>query len=107
MDDKTKELLSLGVKLFKEGDFESAEDSFKQALDLEPENALIHNNYAMLLKKVERLDDAELHFRTALELDPQNTKIHKNFGKLLKAKNSAIKEKEKKEEKAAKSKWAP
>lgn len=94
MDDKTKELLSLGVKLFKEGDFKSAEESFKQALDLEPENALIHNNYAMLLKRMDRLKDAELHFRTALELDPQNTRIHKNYGNLLKDKNNAEKQEE-------------
>lgn len=88
MDDRTKELLSTGVKSFKEGDFKSAEESFKQALDMEPENALIHNNYAMLLKRMERLKDAELHFRAALELDPRNVQIQKNYGNLLKDKKA-------------------
>jgi Tfp pilus assembly protein PilF len=94
MEDRTKELLSLGIKSFKEGNFKSAEDFFRQALEADPESALIHNNYAMLLKRMERLDDAEVHFRAALELDPQNTQIHKNYGNLLKDKNNAEKEEE-------------
>jgi len=94
MDDRTKELLSLGARSFKEGDFKSAEDSFRQALEADPQSALIHNNYAMLLKRMERIDDAEFHFKTALELDPQNTQIMKNYGKLLKEKNNAKKEEE-------------
>lgn len=94
MDGRTKELLSEGVKSFREGDFESAEQSFKQALELEPENALIHNNYAMLLKKMERYDTSEKHFKTALEFEPQNVQIQKNYGNLLKAKNAADKSEE-------------
>lgn len=103
MNDKAKELLSLGVRSFREGDFESAEESFLQALETEPESEVIHNNYAMLLKKMERLDDAEKHFRAALELDPQNTQIIKNYGKLLKERKAA---KIEEEEKAAENKGA-
>jgi Flp pilus assembly protein TadD len=94
MNERTKELLSEGVKSFREGDFESAEQSFKQALELEPENALIHNNYAMMLKRTERYDQAEKHFRTALDLEPENVQIQKNYGNLLKAKNAADKSEE-------------
>jgi Tfp pilus assembly protein PilF len=98
MDERIKELLSGGVKSFREGDFESAEQSFKQAIDLEPQSAVIPNNYAMLLKKMEQFEDAENHFRVALELDPKNVQIHKNYGNPLKTRNTENNKEEKSEE---------
>lgn len=91
MNEKTKELLLEGAKFFKEKNFEGAEQCFKKALEVEPENALIHNNYATLLKKMEQYDRAEKHYRTALEIEPGNVQIQKNYGSLLKAKIAAAK----------------
>ena len=94
MNEKTKELLLEGAKFFKEEKFEGAEQCFKKALEVEPENALIHNNYATLLKKMEQYDRAEKHYRTALEIEPGNVQIQKNYGSLLKAKVAAAKSEE-------------
>lgn len=92
MDEKVKEILSLAVESFQREDFESAEKSFLEALEIEPENALIRNNYAMLLKKTKRFVEAEENFKRALFLEPSNVQIQKNYGNLLKARNSALKE---------------
>ncbi len=86
MNEKTKELLSEGVKYFREGKFDSAEQCFKEALEIEPKNALVHNNYALMLKRMEQCDRAEKHYKAALEIEPMNTQIQKNYGSLLKAK---------------------
>lgn len=86
MNEKTRELLLEGVKSFKERRFDRAEECFKRVLEIEPENALVHNNYATLLKKTERYDQAEKHYKTALEIEPENVQIQKNYGNLLKAK---------------------
>ncbi|MEE9474567.1 MAG: tetratricopeptide repeat protein [Candidatus Hydrothermarchaeaceae archaeon] len=94
MNEKTKELLLEGAKFFKEKNFGGAEQCFKKALEVEPENALIHNNYATLLKKMEQYDLAEKHYRTALEIEPGNVQIQKNYGSLLKAKIAAAKSEE-------------
>lgn len=94
MNERTKELMSGGVKSFKEGDLDSAEECFREALKIEPKNALIHNNYAMLLKKMEQYDQAEKHYKTALEIEPENVKIQKNYGSLLKVKLAVNKSEE-------------
>lgn len=94
MNEKTRKLLLEGAKSFREEDFDRAEECFKKALEIEPENALIHNNYATLLKMIERYDQAEKHYKAALDIEPENVQIQKNYGSLLKAKIVAGKSEE-------------
>lgn len=89
MNEKAKELLSEGVKYFRAGEFDSAEHCFRGALEIEPKNALVHNNYALMLKRMEQYDRAEKHYKAALEIEPVNTQIQKNYGSLLKARIGA------------------
>jgi Tfp pilus assembly protein PilF len=60
-----------------------AEDHYKKALDLDPENAAAHNNYANLLKGNDRQTEAEDHYKKALDLDPKYATAHNNYANLL------------------------
>lgn len=96
MTENVNELLSKGIKSFKEGKFETAEKFFKSAVKIEPKSALVHNNYAMLLKRMEQYENAEKHYKAALLIDPKNVQIQKNYGNLLKKKIELKKNKEEK-----------
>ena len=47
-------------------------------------NAYIHNNYAILLKDIGRLEEAESHYLESLRLDPDSSRAHSNYANLLK-----------------------
>jgi tetratricopeptide (TPR) repeat protein len=56
--------------------YNQAEKYYKKALELEPDNANINNNYALFLKDIHKNDDqAEKHYKKALELKPDNAEI--------------------------------
>ena len=67
-----------------EGNIEAAEESFQQAISLDPQYAEAYYNLALLY--VDRFDDLETaigHFRSALESDPQFAEAHHNLALLL------------------------
>jgi adenylate cyclase len=51
-------------------DFIAAEEQFKRAIELSPNNSVPRQSYGMLLAELERHDEAERQFRKALEVDP-------------------------------------
>jgi tetratricopeptide (TPR) repeat protein len=60
------------------------EKYYKKALELEPDNANINNNYALFLKDIHKNDDqAEKHYKKALELKPDNAEINSNYAQFL------------------------
>ncbi|AKJ37666.1 tetratricopeptide repeat protein [Methanosarcina barkeri] len=60
-----------------------AEEQYKLALDLDPNDESTHYNYGNLLKQIGRLDEAEEQYKLALKADPKNVNTHYNYGILL------------------------
>jgi len=54
------------------GNVDSAEKDLKEAIRLEPRNAVLLLNYANLLWKTDRKEDARKTYREALAIDPSN-----------------------------------
>jgi tetratricopeptide (TPR) repeat protein len=54
------------------GNFSGAENDFKEALRIDPQNVIIMLNYASLLWKTDRAPDASRLYQHALDLDPNN-----------------------------------
>ena len=55
----------------------------EEFLEKWPEFAEAHNNYALLLQKLNRPEEAEDHFREALRITPEDAEVHNNYAILL------------------------
>jgi len=64
-------------------DWRGAEDNFKQAIALNPNNAQAHHWYADYLTAMGRFDEALAEIRRARELDPFSLFINWNAGRIL------------------------
>jgi tetratricopeptide (TPR) repeat protein len=65
-------------------DYDKAFDAFKKALEINPTDAGLYNNYALALAKDKKLDDAKTNLAKAAELDPPGAgKYYYNLGALL------------------------
>ncbi|KYK36599.1 MAG: hypothetical protein AYK18_02580 [Theionarchaea archaeon DG-70] len=71
------------ILLYEINRFEEAEDHYKKALDINPEDADAHYNYAILLKEINRFEEAEDHYKKALEINPEDADAHYNYAILL------------------------
>lgn len=63
----------LGAVYFNQGDYEAAEDNFRQVMDAEPNEPVFHTNLAWALVRQDKegeFAEAEKHCRRALQLDP-------------------------------------
>ena len=60
-----------------------AEEAFRRAASLAPNNALYHLDFAEMLAKNRRVAEAETVYLTALSLSPQNPEILSHFGVFL------------------------
>ena len=66
------------------GKYEEAEKSYKQAIELQPEVASLHSNFALALAKMGRVDEARVEFDKASELNPEGAaKNYFNLGAIL------------------------
>jgi len=66
------------------GFYEKGFDAFKKALEINPTDAGLYNNYALALAKDKKLDDAKTNLAKAAELDPPGAgKYYYNLGALL------------------------
>ena len=68
------------IKLWLDWDWPGAEREFKQGLELNPNLALAHNQYAMYLATVGRLDDAIAEVKQAQQLDALSPIINSDLG---------------------------
>ena len=64
-------------------------EQYQQALRLQPDYALAHNNLGHALLALGKPDDAEHHFREAVRLDPRNADAHYNLGMIARARGDA------------------
>lgn len=77
LDDKSSEAhTSMGWILASDRNWSRAEDEFNQALRLQPDNALAHHWYALLLVTLDRREEALAQIRLAKQLDPTSQVIN-------------------------------
>jgi tetratricopeptide (TPR) repeat protein len=62
------------------GKLDEAEASYRQAIELEPAQAVVHSNLGITLKKLGRLDEAEQNLKKAIELQPSYAEAYNNLG---------------------------
>jgi tetratricopeptide (TPR) repeat protein len=66
------------------GFYDKAFDAYKKALEINPTDAGLYNNYALNLAKDKKLDEAKANLAKAAELDPPGAgKYYYNLGALL------------------------
>jgi Flp pilus assembly protein TadD len=75
-----------GVSLDSLGRHDEAIACLKKALEIEPDDAVAHNNLGAALYAKGDLDGAIAEFRTAIRLQPGYAMAHTNLGNALKAK---------------------
>ncbi len=62
---------------------EKAEQHYKKAIEVDPNYAAVHSNYANLLSEQKKNDEAEQHYKQAIEVDPNYAAAHSNYALLL------------------------
>jgi serine/threonine protein kinase len=82
LDDRLSEAhIALGhIKLLLDWDWPAAESEFKQGISLNAASALAHNQYAMYLAAMQRLDDAIAEVKRAQELDALSPIVNTDLG---------------------------
>jgi Tfp pilus assembly protein PilF len=65
------------------GDVERAVEHLQTAIDADPDHALAHLNFAVLLREGGRDDRAETHYERALELGEGDATVHAEYGHYL------------------------
>jgi tetratricopeptide (TPR) repeat protein len=76
-------LIDEGFRFFLSGKVENAAESFRLALQFEPDSADLHHNLAAALAAGNRLDEAVRHFRRSLELRPNSADTLRNYALAL------------------------
>ncbi len=75
--------LRVGTGYLERGNLPAAFRELKQAVDLDPENPVVHNNLALTYFARDKIKKAEEHFLTALSLQPNYSDARNNYGRLL------------------------
>ncbi len=73
----------LGTVLTACGRFDEAIAQFQKALEIEPDDAGVHNNLGLVLARRGQVDQAIAHYQKALEVKPDDAEAHNNLGIVL------------------------
>lgn len=65
------------------GRLAEAEAAYRRAIELDPNDAQVHNNLGNVLRDLDRAAEAEAEFRRALALNPRSANAHVNIGNML------------------------
>lgn len=84
--DEVRQHVARGAELQHKGQFAAAEQEYRAALLLDPENADIYVSLALVLSGQQKHDDSEAAAREALRLNPDNDQAHFILGMELKMK---------------------
>ncbi|MEO8370241.1 MAG: tetratricopeptide repeat protein [Candidatus Solibacter sp.] len=76
-------VVDIAADLLKKNDYLGAAVEWAKALDLEPNEALAHNNLGLALVETGKLDEGMAHYRRALELSPGYPEAYNNLGSAL------------------------
>jgi Flp pilus assembly protein TadD len=74
--------IDLGIALHRKGDLEDAEERLLQALELNPEHPVIHNELGIIYRKTGRFDAARRSYDAALATYPGYHHARRNLGVL-------------------------
>jgi tetratricopeptide (TPR) repeat protein len=67
-----------------QAEYDKGYAAFQKAIELKPDDAAFHNNYALALVKGKKLDEAQAELQKAAALDPTNAaKYYYNLGAVL------------------------
>jgi len=83
LDPSVRSGFERGLRLQKAGDSSGAEDAYLRALKLDPDNARINANLAVLYEGMGRFQLAERHLRQAIYAEPESPAAHNNLGVVL------------------------
>jgi tetratricopeptide (TPR) repeat protein len=76
-------LVNAGYAYSLRGDYLTAENKFKKALQIDPDNEAVNLNYALLLGEINRVDEAEVVFRKLLQINPESVVAAYNLSVLV------------------------
>lgn len=71
---------TLGMTYFKQANFDKAFEEYKKAITIDPYDADIYYNLALLYQHKDNVKAAIDHYRFAIKLAPSNAKAHNNLG---------------------------
>ena len=74
---------NVGLGLARQGFSSEAEEHFREALRINPQNSLALNNLAVLLLERGLVADSIVHLRRAIQSNPRNAEAHNNLGSAL------------------------
>ncbi len=77
------EEIQRGVKAHLEGNLNGAELAYQSALEIDSNNATVHNNLGFVYGQQQRWSEAITHLKTALDLKPDMAMAHTNLGQVL------------------------
>jgi tetratricopeptide (TPR) repeat protein len=76
---RAQELADAGMDQLARRDYAAAEESFRAALGLEPNNSALHNNLGVALREQRRDREAIAEFDLAVQANPGSTKARRNL----------------------------
>lgn len=74
---------NFGVRMARMNLWREAMFRFKRAVDIEPNDAMAHNNLAVAYEANGEFDRAAEEYRTAIRLDKSNAHIQKNYSRFV------------------------
>lgn len=80
---KSETQRQFGVRMAKMNLWREAMFRFKRAVEIEPDNAMAHNNLAVALEANGDFDGAMREYREAMRLDRSNQYIQKNYSRFV------------------------
>lgn len=72
-----------GNSLYQQGRYQEAEEAYRRAIELEPNNADYYSNLGVTYYTLQRMDEAIAAFRTALQHAPSDAALHYLLGAAL------------------------
>jgi len=81
--EKSETQKQFGVRMAKMNLWREAMFRFKRAIDIDPNDAMAHNNLAVAYEANGDFDNASKEYREALRLDRSNQYIQKNYSRFV------------------------
>src|SRR5687767_10962186 len=86
-DARVETSVAEGNELLNKRDFVAAEEKYRQAVALSPEQEDLHYNLGIALARQGKVDEAKKHYEKALQLFPDYAEAQNNLGNLLLSQN--------------------
>ena len=80
---KSSTQLEVGVRAARDNLWREAFFRFQRAVQLEPQNAMAHNNLAVAYEGIGEFEKARSHYTEALRLDRANQYIQRNYSRFV------------------------